>query len=672
MSPRKGKGRGEGKKRKESKETRRRHKREAENCPTHQEYKERSKVARVARKDARRIVAAEKKRASAFEGRSWVVKPDKYRWMNEKYREYYSKHLMEAVDDMRMEDERRTQPDIVDLTHDVSNLHISQKPPKQEKDSVSAVEDPDVDWMMKHDIEGGFDWSEGYDASPDDGKVQVPEEWGVVTADEVFSTDIFDAKNSATDNGAEQGLGGASFSLTTSSEAEVRRLIGTSGEELGVGEESLNHSAGLVREAVGDFGGEELSGIEALSSGSSPPDDKEEGVGSAPSQSSSDPALLEAPMGDDPGVAALSSESSPPDNKEEGVGSAPSQTEGVGSVPSQSEGVGSAPSQSFSDPALLEASMEAPMEDDPAPSDSPINEVADPALLEAPMEAPMEDDPAPSDSSINEVAEFEGAFRDGGADINEGFTLPDELHAFWVQKVDLSDDEQSLVKKHFRTRGKADKILIEGMGDMGYNTIQLGSFKRLRSPWWINDEVINYWLKLLQKRDTNLCNANPGRKATLFLNTHFVKMLFRLGDDNPSLQGRYFFGDNMKRWVKKAARKVTQDGDLLSLKRIFFPVHLGFHWAAAVIDIEQKAIVWYDSMGSTDTYKLKGLLRLLCDVCKDSHGNSCIVETDWSLVPCNTEEVPQQWNGKYTYSSCCPFLSSMTQLYSIFLSVIRV
>jgi len=35
-----------------------------------------------------------------------------------------------------------------------------------------------------------------------------------------------------------------------------------------------------------------------------------------------------------------------------------------------------------------------------------------------------------------------------------------------------------------------------------------------------------------------------------------------------------------------------------------------------VIDIEEKAIMWYDSMGATDVPKQTGLLRFLCDAAR--------------------------------------------------------
>ena len=48
----------------------------------------------------------------------------------------------------------------------------------------------------------------------------------------------------------------------------------------------------------------------------------------------------------------------------------------------------------------------------------------------------------------------------------------------------------------------------------------------------------------------------------------------------------------VKRWTKKV--------DLFSQSLILIPVHLGMHWCLATIDIDAKAIVYYDSMGGNN------------------------------------------------------------------------
>ena len=70
-----------------------------------------------------------------------------------------------------------------------------------------------------------------------------------------------------------------------------------------------------------------------------------------------------------------------------------------------------------------------------------------------------------------------------------------------------------------------------------------------------------------------------------------------------------------------------------------------------MIDIEEKAIMWYDSMGATDVSKQTGLLRFLCDACKDASGESCVTNSEWTLVACDREKIPQQYNSE-SLSNC--------------------
>ena len=50
--------------------------------------------------------------------------------------------------------------------------------------------------------------------------------------------------------------------------------------------------------------------------------------------------------------------------------------------------------------------------------------------------------------------------------------------------------------------------------------------------------------------------------------------------------------NEVKRWTKKV--------DLFSLSLILIPVHLGMHWCLATIDMDAKAIIYYNSMGGNN------------------------------------------------------------------------
>lgn len=218
------------------------------------------------------------------------------------------------------------------------------------------------------------------------------------------------------------------------------------------------------------------------------------------------------------------------------------------------------------------------------------------------------------------------------------------------ESLPLSPKDLQRVKECLELpRGTKKTLRKKGHNKGGGGTIQLDSLLRLREKTWLNDEVVNTYFTFLQEWDVKLCASNQSRKPSLFLNSFFIQKLFDLKNKSSKLRGKYRF-ENVQRWAMKMRRKAP-DGDLLQLRRIFCPVHLGNHWVCAVIDIEEKAIMWYDSMGATDVPKQMGLLRFLSDACKDSSGNSCVTKSEWSLVACDREKIPQQYNSE-SLSNC--------------------
>ena len=69
----------------------------------------------------------------------------------------------------------------------------------------------------------------------------------------------------------------------------------------------------------------------------------------------------------------------------------------------------------------------------------------------------------------------------------------------------------------------------------------------------------------------------------------------------------------VKRWTKKV--------DLFSQSLILIPVHLGMHWCLATIDMDAKAIVYYDSMGGNNKVSCKNPINLesSCHTCHNCH-----------------------------------------------------
>ena len=206
----------------------------------------------------------------------------------------------------------------------------------------------------------------------------------------------------------------------------------------------------------------------------------------------------------------------------------------------------------------------------------------------------------------------------------------------------LPDEEQQIVKSVIHGIGPVAEILVRQDAD----SVQRGSMQTLQPNTWLNDEIVNYFLKnCLAKRDEKLCAEQPGRKRSHFFNSFFVQTMFDEKNLNPSLRGKYNY-KNVKRWGKKVPGK-----DIFKLRLIVCPINLdNMHWTSAIIFMESKKIQYFDSMGETDTSKLEGLLQYLKDEHKAKKGTELDV-SEWKLVKC-TMDTPRQRNSMLVWDFC--------------------
>lgn len=165
---------------------------------------------------------------------------------------------------------------------------------------------------------------------------------------------------------------------------------------------------------------------------------------------------------------------------------------------------------------------------------------------------------------------------------------------------------------------------------------------RLRGRRWLNDEVINGFAALINKRSKEhfevVDSANsagegsgdtpktgkdeeeidcifvdpnavhPGRPRSYMFNSFFYARLCT-GD------GKYDY-DLVRRWPIRAGV------DIAMLDLVVFPVNLGnSHWVLAAIDLRQRQFLYLDSMyGSDDSNVLQNLRRWLYDEVQNKHG----------------------------------------------------
>lgn len=151
-------------------------------------------------------------------------------------------------------------------------------------------------------------------------------------------------------------------------------------------------------------------------------------------------------------------------------------------------------------------------------------------------------------------------------------------------------------------------------------TLRRRDFRLLRGTRWLNDEVINCYMALINDReerywtpvDAGERQREPGRPRVYCFNTFFYT---RLTSD----KGGYDF-QGVARWTKRA------QVDILKLDILLVPVNLGnSHWVLSAIDMPRKDLYFLDSMHGRDkTRVVPTLRRWVEDEIRDKHGVGCV------------------------------------------------
>lgn len=180
-----------------------------------------------------------------------------------------------------------------------------------------------------------------------------------------------------------------------------------------------------------------------------------------------------------------------------------------------------------------------------------------------------------------------------------------------------------------------------GTLEMTVHDIQCIRWEGNGGPLWLNDEVINFYMKLLQGRSWR----NWDRHKCAFMNTFFYQLL------SGGSHGEYRYA-NVKRWTKGNKWKKIVDGkckNIFALDKLIFPVHVGkMHWCCGVVNFKDKRIEYYDSMGGAARNFFRNMRQYLHDESEDKCKQP-FDDTDWveQAQYRNDSEntIPQQENG---------------------------
>jgi len=162
-------------------------------------------------------------------------------------------------------------------------------------------------------------------------------------------------------------------------------------------------------------------------------------------------------------------------------------------------------------------------------------------------------------------------------------------------------------------------------------------FRSLNPYTWLNDEIINYYMLLLQERNGKLAahyketGSRPDFLTSHFYNNFFIDKLL----DN---ENRCYTYSYVRRWSKRF--------DTFSKDMIFCPINIkNAHWTLAVMHIRERRIAYYDSMGGAGRRYVDGLFRYIKDEHQDKKNCPLPDADEWRLEYGTHSVCPQQENG---------------------------
>lgn len=163
-----------------------------------------------------------------------------------------------------------------------------------------------------------------------------------------------------------------------------------------------------------------------------------------------------------------------------------------------------------------------------------------------------------------------------------------------VESIDKNDEE--------KYTASLSKALPEGAADMIKEILKIRDKNHmvikkfdidfcvrdlitLKSPNWLNDEVINFYAQLLMYRSVKFNSSQADGKffRKNFPTVHIFSTFFY-----PKLRDRGY------QFVRTSTRRLNPP--VLERDLILFPIHLGVHWCMAAIDMRERSITYYDSL----------------------------------------------------------------------------
>ncbi|AET41144.1 SUMO protease ULP1 Ecym_7307 [Eremothecium cymbalariae DBVPG len=207
------------------------------------------------------------------------------------------------------------------------------------------------------------------------------------------------------------------------------------------------------------------------------------------------------------------------------------------------------------------------------------------------------------------IMTFEEEFKSYKRLIEERRRIQVEVRKKQVRKLvpDLSDE---IINEVNEALSKNDKGILSAKNNF---EITVRDFKTLAPCRWLNDTIIEYFMKQLESQNKNI----------VAFNSFFYSTLSQRG-----YQG-------VRRWLKKKKVKITD------LDKVFAPINLNqSHWVLGVIDIAHKKILYADSMSSVPSEMSFAVMKDLQAYLQEESGHTMGSDFELQHIVC-----PLQPNG---------------------------
>lgn len=201
----------------------------------------------------------------------------------------------------------------------------------------------------------------------------------------------------------------------------------------------------------------------------------------------------------------------------------------------------------------------------------------------------------------------------------------------------LSTEENRLVNRSLYQPGTNKDVMVKFKPNNGFIVeVSRRNLRTLRRHVWLNDEIINHYMFLLNKCQDIFCKKNVERRRCHFLNTYFFEKI------NPDSEFHDF------KQAEKMRKRMTEP-DIFKLDVLFIPINLGhIHWCGVSDEFEKKSIRVFDSHGGGYEPYARTVFEYLKEVHLKIYEQPLPEQNYWT-ISLSGNDVPRQKNGKVLY-----------------------